>query len=283
MKKPKYNTAKAFRSAIRDRLRALSRETGEPSEDIYRRVAADRFLARLDWSKWTAKGGYALQRRFSKARRTKDIDLATFHKQFSATKASVQSERIVNALQETARVDIGDFFEFQVEETGSLDGHGKGGVRCMVRCFIAGSLWSTFPLDAVIQDETAFPPEDINGDDFLSFSGIEPAILKVPAKEEVFAEKIHAYTLPRDRENTRVKDLLDLAILVDSGLDAVKAKQAIDAVFSIRKRHSPPSFLSPPPESWQHIFIELVSQTELSFTLEKSYESVSDFYSKLNL
>jgi hypothetical protein len=37
------------------------------------------------------------------------------------------------------------------------------------------------------------------------------------AREQQFAEKIHAYTLPRNAANSRVKDLVDLALLIGSG------------------------------------------------------------------
>jgi len=40
------------------------------------------------------------------------------------------------------------------------------------------------------------------------------------AREQQFAEKIHAYTLPRSATNSRVKDLVDMALLIsDSTLD----------------------------------------------------------------
>ena len=43
--------------------------------------------------------------------------------------------------------------------------------------------------------------------------------------EEQFAEKLHAYTLPRvGRENTRVKDLVDLVLLIErTKLDTIAA------------------------------------------------------------
>ncbi|MBK9144829.1 MAG: hypothetical protein IPM23_20235 [Candidatus Melainabacteria bacterium] len=80
--KEKYETARAFRVAIVDRLKRLARETGEPYLDLYRRLAIDRFLPWIDWSRWTAKGGCTLQRRLPKVRPSKDIDLSTFDTSF---------------------------------------------------------------------------------------------------------------------------------------------------------------------------------------------------------
>ena len=48
------------------------------------------------------------------------------------------------------------------------------------------------------------------------------------AREQQFAEKIHAYTLPRNAANSRVKDLVDLALLIGSGgLDKQRIMEAL--------------------------------------------------------
>jgi hypothetical protein len=279
--KEKYKTARALRVAIADRLKKFARETNEPYLDLYRRVAIDRFLARIDWSQWSAKGGYILQRRLPRARRTKDIDLSTDYAAFVLTDREMQQTVLTEALQEITKIDAGDYFEFHLEVEKSLPGFGKGGIRCMVKCLIDGQAWSTFQLDAVVQDKTVFPKESLAGDPFLSFAGIEPLKLMVPIKEEVFAEKIHAYTTPRENENTRVKDMLDLALLIEDGLDSKKARQAVAGVFDIRQTHPAPDILPVPPESWRNIFAELVKDTKIELTLAEAFKRVSNFYASL--
>jgi hypothetical protein len=279
--KDKYKTAKAFRVAIADRLKILSRQTGEPYVDLYRRVAIDRFLARIDFEKWTAKGGYILQRRLNKARRTKDIDLATADASFVLSDHQAQEEALVQASQQIARIDAGDYFEFRVEFEKTLPGFGKGGVRCQVQCSIDGQQWSAFQLDAIVQDETVFPSETLKGDSFLSFAGLEPLTLRVPIKEEVFAEKIHAYTFPRENENTRVKDILDLALLLQDGIDREKTNEAILRVFAIRKTHAVPENLPTPPGNWERVFVELVIDTGIELTLNQAFKAISKFYDSL--
>lgn len=281
--KEKYKTARAFRVAIADRLKRLSRETGEPYPDLYRRVAIDRFLARIDWSRWTAKGGYILQRRLPKARPTKDIDLSTADPSFVLSDRDEQQTALAEAFQEMSIVDAGDYFVFQVVVEKPLPGFGKGGIRCQVRCSIDGQDWSTFQLDAIIQNETVFPAETLTGDSFLSFAGVEPLTLKVPIKEEVFAEKIHAYTTPRENENTRVKDMLDLALLLQDGVDQEKTKTALLGVFAIRKTHLVPAQLPAPPASWQTIFVDLVRDTGIQMTLDEAFGTVTTFYESLDL
>ena len=65
------------------------------------------------------------------------------------------------------------------------------------------------------------------------------------------AEKLHAYTLPRERTNTRVKDLPDLALLASvQGLEALELRTAIDRTFGFRGTHAIPEQLAAPPASW---------------------------------
>lgn len=281
--KTKYKTARDFRVAIADRLKMISRATGEPYLDLYRKVAIDRFLARIDWSRWTAKGGYALQRRLPMARPTKDIDLSTSDSSFFLSDNEEQKAMLAEAFQEMSRLDADDYFEFRVLVEKTLSGFGKGGIRCQVHCFIDGQAWSIFQLDAIIQDETVFPAEPLAGDTFLSFAGIEPLTLKVSIKEEVFAEKIHAYTLPREKENTRVKDILDLALLVQDGLNMEKARQALLGVFEIRKTHAVPPQLQLPPASWNDVFVELIHNTGIEITFDEAFSLVSIYYDGLAL
>lgn len=102
-------------------------------------------------------------------------------------------------------------------------------------------------------------------------------------KEEVFAEKIHFYTTPRENENTRLKDMLDLALLLQDGVDPEKTKTAVLGVFAIRKTHPVPAELSAPPASWQSIFAELMKDTGMQLTLDEAFSTVASFYASLDL
>lgn len=99
----------------------------------------------------------------------------------------------------------------------------------------------------------------------LSFAGISPAHAQALAREQQFAEKIHAYTLPRgERTNTRVKDLIDLLLLLRIGLpDTAVVKQAIQATFERRATHPIPRTLDPPPEDWRASYADLAAECGL--------------------
>lgn len=243
----------------------------------------DRFLARIDWSRWLAKGGYVLQRRLPKARRTKDIDLSTFDPRFLTGDDMAQRDALLSELQEHARRSVDDYFSFEIEFDRVLPGFGKGGIRCMARCFLDGQLWSSFQIDAVIQDQTVFDPEFVAGDNFFEFAGLPPLRLQVPTKEEVFAEKLHAYTTPRENENTRVKDLLDLALLLEDGIDPDKLKTGTIGVFAIRGTHVPPQTLPTPPSAWSGVFATLAQEAQVDLTVEQAFQQVSDVYARLNI
>jgi hypothetical protein len=51
------------------------------------------------------------------------------------------------------------------------------------------------------------------GEDVLAFAGVAPPSMPLYPIETHIAEKLHAYTMPRVRPNTRVKDLPDIALL----------------------------------------------------------------------
>ncbi len=70
------------------------------------------------------------------------------------------------------------------------------------------------------------------------------------AREQQFAEKIHAYTLPRNSQNSRVKDLVDLTLLIGLGeLDQQRILDALGLTFERRGTHElSPELASPPAD-----------------------------------
>ena len=76
-------------------------------------------------------------------------------------------------------------------------------------------------------------PTAVVAEDALGFAGITPPTLRVYPMETHIAEKLHAYTMPRGRPNTRVKDLPDLALIATArALDAHRLRAAIEQTFS---------------------------------------------------
>jgi hypothetical protein len=98
------------------------------------------------------------------------------------------------------------------------------------------------------------------------------------AREQQFAEKIHAYTLPRNAANSRVKDLVDLALLIGSGgLDKHRIMEALRLTFERRGTHDLPANLVPPPADWQVPFHALAEECGLPTDVAAVFASVQKF------
>src|SRR5207248_11256887 len=107
-------------------------------------------------------------------------------------------------------------------------------------------------------------PDVVVGQDVLSFAGIDPPKLRLYPVETHLVEKIHAYTLPRDRPNSRVKDLPDLALLgTIRSLEAARARKALHQTFSFRKTHELPEALPAPPVAWATPYARTAGDDEL--------------------
>jgi hypothetical protein len=108
------------------------------------------------------------------------------------------------------------------------------------------------------------PLETIVCRDWLGFAGIETARVRMIPREQQLAEKVHAYTLPRNSANSRVKDLLDLALLI--GPDDLNQRRTQDALlltFERRGTHDLPAVLPFPPADWQIPFQALAQECGL--------------------
>ncbi len=209
----KYKTAAAFRRALGDRLNHQAQEQGVLVTRLMKRVAFERFLARLFYTRserWVLKGGYALELRFrARARATKDLDLNV---------PPPPLDDLLEQLQTAAERDLGDFFQFRVSRTkDELAGLPLGGYRFRVEAILDGRTYTSFPLDFGQGDVTIRQPDWVEGGIDLGFAGIPTPRLAIYPLEDHFADKLHAYTTPRQNPS-RVKDLVDMLLLIELGL-----------------------------------------------------------------
>jgi hypothetical protein len=215
----RYQTPTAVRRALEDRLLTAVRREGGDIQRMRRQAAFDRLLCRLfrePDAPWLLKGGYAMELRFQKARTTRDVDLAIRELPGGAEEWNDAAVRAL--LERAAAIDLEDGFEFIIgEPTMDLDAAPYGGSRYPVEAQMAGRRFANFHLDVSAGDVLLEPFEILEGRDWLGFAGIAKARLPAISREEQFAEKLHAYTLPRTgRPNTRVKDFVDMLLLMDS-------------------------------------------------------------------
>jgi len=281
-----YKTAGAFRAALETRLQTRAREQGTDLQRLRRQVAFDRFLARM-FSKgpkaaypWVLKGGYAMELRMHSARTTKDIDM-TLHDGTRLSKdPKERGEQVRALLQEAAATPFDDYFEFLVGEArADLDGAPEGGSRYPVQARMDGRDFARFHVDVGVGDEVLEPLEVVTGEDWLGFGGVAPPSFPIISAEQQFAEKFHAYTMPRgERVNTRTKDLIDMVLLIrGETLDKSKTAAAVRATFKKRATHDVPKELDPPPGEWEPVFDALAKECNLAMELPEGFELVREF------
>ena len=281
-----YKTVGTFRTALETRLQARAQEEKTDLQRLRRQVAFDRFLARLfpkgprGAYPWVLKGGYAMELRIRSARTTKDIDL-TLHDGTRLSKDSGERQKQLRAmLQEAASIQLNDYFEFLIGEArAELDGAPEGGSRYPVEARMDGREFARFHVDIGIGDEVLEPLDVVEGRDWLGFGGIAPPSLPLISREQQFAEKLHAYSLPRlDRVNTRTKDLIDMVLLIGQGnLDHSRLAAAIEVTFAKRATHGVPHKLENPPPEWEAIFAALARECGVELTLAQGFAVVQDF------
>jgi hypothetical protein len=260
-----YSSPEAFKQALEQRLRTSTR-TGADLARKRQLLVFDRFLARIVavlGDAATLKGGLVLELRIERARTTKDIDL----------RVTGSPNDILAKLQEAARRDLGDFLTF---EAGPDDDHPEiendglqyDGLRFRAECKLAGKLYGRpFGVDVAFGDPILGEPEAVVAEDTLAFAGIAPPTLRLYPIETHIAEKLHAYTMPRARPNSRVKDLPDIALLATAQrIEARRLRQALEQTFSFRKTHALPAMLPDPLPAWETPYAAMAREDQLAWT-----------------
>jgi len=276
-----YAAAQAFRKALEERLHTAAETELIEISRLRRQVAFDRLLARLFRAgavPWVLKGGYALELRFRTARATVDIDLTVARAAAAGDKDTNQAVR--EMLQDAASVSLGDWFEYIIgPPILDLDAAPYGGARFPVEARMDSRVFARFHLDAGIGDAVIQPVDVVECRDWLSFASLPAPRVQVISREQQFAEKVHAYTLPRLSTNSRVKDLVDLALLTRSAqLNTDRAAEALRVTFARRRTHELPTILSAPPRDWQARFQALAEECQIEEDMEAAFNGVASFF-----
>lgn len=272
-----YRTAAAFKQALEQRLRTASTS----GVDFARRrqlVVFDRFLARVAielGDTVTLKGGLAVEVRTERARTTKDVDLRVMG----------SPDHILARLRAATSLNLGDFMVFTIgPDNRHPDIQNEGlkyeGMRFRAECTVAGKIYGRpFGVDVAFGDPIFGEPEVMAAEDTLAFAGIAPPTLRVYPVETHLAEKLHAYTMPRARPNSRVKDLPDIALIATAGsVAASRARAAIDQTFAFRGTHDVPKHLPAPPATWTEPYATIAREDQLRWlTLEEAFTAARVF------
>lgn len=238
-------TPAGFRDRLLARLRNRAREQNVAAQRLQQRVAFERFLVRLTASgDWVLKGGFALELRYGWGNRpTRDLDLRTLR---DPEHALAELRGALTSAQPA------DHFSFELADTRrELHGAPDGATRVLIISRLAGLVFAEFHVDVSSGDALEGEPDLLEGSDLLSFTGIGPIRFPAYPVAQQLAEKLHAYTLPRSDENTRVKDLVDLVTIAAlESVDGNALVVSLRATFARRVTHALPDRLPEPPAAW---------------------------------
>jgi len=135
-----------------------------------------------------------------------------------------------------------------------------------------------FLLDIAPREDTDRDTVHLTAPNLLAFAGIEPVTIAAIPLERHLAEKLHAYTRTFDdrRENTRVKDLVDVALIAElEQLDATALREAIDHLFLSCAAQTVPDRLPTPPATWAVPYRDLAQATGIPTDLAAGHAAAA--------
>lgn len=242
-----YESPRAFRRALTDKLKAVA-QTGKWSlPQLQRQIAYDRLLERLYAvdEGWIVKGATALLARDLGVRASIDVDV------FRAAALEVAERE----LREAATLDLGDWFVFELGPAQTA-GHGVPGLRLPIRALIGPTEWARFHVDLVGNEITMTgAPEEMPALARVTMPDLEQRGYRVYPLVDHVADKIAAtfdrYGKSRS-PSTRYKDLVDLVAIATAA--SVAAKTQIAALHLEAERRDidlPATFEVPDHGSWK--------------------------------
>jgi Nucleotidyl transferase AbiEii toxin, Type IV TA system len=282
----RYRNAAALRRALEDRLKQWADDTGTDLARHRRLVVFDRLATRLGTDPrtgWILKGGAVMEFRLrSRARTTKDMDLAACPDGGPWLNGAAVRELLIDAV--TVDAD-GDGFRFQVSPPTelSVDVAGRAGWRFSVEAQLAGRRFATVRVDVVARGEEISRTERLPLPNTLAFAGTPQRDIEAVDRHQHFAEKLHAFTRDYgDRPNTRVKDLVDLVLLIEGGVEAdATVADAVRHVFAVRATHAVPDVIPDPPPVWSETYPQLAEGlTETPAHLDAALGLLRSFWAK---
>lgn len=267
--------------SISARIVNVARKASQDPNRVRRQLAFHRLMARLADTGWVLKGGYCLEIRLeNQARATKDMDLVR--------RESVRNaDALLDELDEIlARSEFDDGFQFEAVSARAMRGPDDIHVawRVPIRVTVDGHVFITLTLDLVSQFlEVADAVERLVVESPIPALGHEPVVINAVDVYQHAAEKYHAMSriYAGDRTSSRVKDLVDLALLLDAGLlvDPVALRLRLMAVYRLRDQGEPPEVLPSPPGDWAERYAHLARDLGTSLiTCDAAFHRVHEFY-----
>jgi predicted nucleotidyltransferase component of viral defense system len=219
-------------------------------------------LQRGEPRQWVLKGGMALEVRLQNAARlTKDVDLGLRDQSF---KESDLRDRLVELL---GRDVDRDGFVFAVGRATRMadDGGGHATWRVPVDVELAGRHFGSIKLDVSPRAHELDATDIVPLPNSLAFAGLTTVDIEIIEVHRHAAEKLHAMLqIYGERENSRVRDLVDLMLLSEHGLlSTSRLADAVTQVWAERDAARPPVNFPELPTSWPAPYERLAAEHDV--------------------
>ena len=280
----RYETAEAFRQALKTALVREARDSGKPLAYLRKRVAFERFLVRVfaptpTDAPFVLKGAFALGLRVRERRTTQDLDLA-----LSAAVARDDMDPI-DVIREAAERDVDDFFKFRIGKASKVQNQDLATLRLSVDARLAGRTFERFRLDLAMEALDPTSTESQVVPSYLEFAGMKAFAVRAIHPAGHYADKLHAYSRPR-KLRSRVKDLVDLALLTLELEGDPKAperiRKEVERVYGRYSTHRPWEDLPKPPSDWRAAFVHQAKEVGLEpQDMKHWFDRVDAYYRKL--
>lgn len=266
--------------SLTDRIANAARASGQDVQRVRRGLAFHRLLARTQSSGWVLKGGYCLEARLSgAARATKDID---FVRRRSSATADLLDE--LDELLQGPLADDGFSFDAITATLMRAPEDPAPAWRVKIECRVDRRTFETLTLDVVSHvDEIADAVEPLVIPSPITLPGLTPVTVNAVDVYQHAAEKFHAIgrLYAGERPSSRVKDLVDVALLIEAGLltDLTALHRRLLVVHGARDGRPPPPLLPTPPAAWNDGYARLVADLDLSLrTAAEAFDHAHSLY-----
>jgi hypothetical protein len=243
-------------------------------------VVFERLVTRLAAAEpglWVLKGGMALEVRLGdQARLTKDIDLGLREELIDP---DAMHNRLIEALN--ARPET-DFFDFRPTTLALLraDGAGHRTWRTRVDIFLALRAFGTVSLDISPRPHELDATETLNLPNSLDFADVKAGRIEVIDIGRHTAEKLHAISRDfGDRENSRVRDLIDIVLIHEHDLiDARTLPAHVRDVWAERDRTEAPQGPPTPPGTWAARFERMAAELAVPVDFRRALQVLTEVW-----
>lgn len=246
-----YKSARALHDAIKSRLKVAAERGPYDVNELRRQFAYDRLLARVFEhapDKWLIKGGAGLLARIPQhARHTKDVDLC-----FQGEETTVVAD-----LHQAVALDLGDYFSFDLEDSGELTGINPGS-KIKVVAYIGDARFSNFEIDAVVASNMTADPELVDALAPITIEGLHVNQYRAYPMVDHVADKHAAMvaTYADGHPSTRYRDLVDIVIIATSQhIDAASLHRALTSEYRHRGLEAPTG-VELPSDDWEDGYSE---------------------------